>query len=50
MAENMGHGLLFNGKYESTSHYMRVASDMARTAWSSSGIPVELNVDCCDYT
>jgi hypothetical protein len=44
MTENMGHRLLFNGKYESSSHYMRVASDVAGTAWSSSEIQVELNV------
>jgi len=44
MTENMGDRLLFNGKYESSSHYMTVASDVAGTAYSSSGIQVELHV------
>jgi len=48
-AENMGHRLLFNGEYGSSSHCMTVASDVAGTACRSSGIPVELNVNCSDY-
>jgi hypothetical protein len=50
MAENMGYRLLFNRKYESSSHYMTIASDVAGIACTSSGIPAELNVNCFDYT
>lgn len=44
MAENMGHRLLFNGKYGISSHCMTFAWDVAGIAWSNSGITVESDV------